>query len=83
MRRILPLAIVLLAGCGDIELEGPQRDWPEPLCRREERYDPETGRCLRPPCVWDEDCPEGTRCDRIEGRCADLPPAGPTGVSSR
>ncbi|MFO7155418.1 MAG: hypothetical protein DIU72_002215 [Pseudomonadota bacterium] len=73
MRRLFPIALALALGCGEIEFESPQANWPEPICAPEEEFDPETGRCRRPPCVWDDDCPAEQRCDRIEGRCVGRP----------
>ncbi|HLV61280.1 MAG TPA: hypothetical protein VKY51_07765 [Fredinandcohnia sp.] len=63
------LAACAALGCGEIVLEGPQQEAPAPLCDRDEYFDPETGRCTTMPCVWDEDCEEGERCDRVEGVC--------------
>ena|GEM_PF-1538290 len=84
MRLLLPIAIAIAIalGCGEIVLESPQANWPAPLCPEEEVFDPETGRCQKRPCVWDEDCPRGQRCDRIEGRCVPLPAGlSPEGAS--
>lgn len=69
---VASLALALLApvaGCGDVTLEGPQREWPDPSCPRHEVLDPWDGTCKAPPCQWDEDCPNDHRCDWIEGRC--------------
>lgn len=68
-KRLPALLLATLAGCGEIELEEPQRSWPPRLCEEWEVFDPESGQCLMPPCVFDEDCLEGERCDRIEGVC--------------
>ena len=68
----LPLFLLLVPvslGCGEIELEGPEQEPPAPLCIPSEQFDPETGECEPRPCVWDEDCKEDLRCDRIEGVC--------------
>lgn len=69
MRRSLLLLLFPLLACGAIDLEGPEDRRPAPSCEASEVFDPETGRCLAPPCVFDEDCPEGERCDRIDGVC--------------
>lgn len=65
----LAVPILVLLGCGEIELEGPEQRWPARRCEEWEVFDPETGLCRSAPCVFDEDCPEGERCDRIEGIC--------------
>lgn len=69
MKRALLLALLL--GCGEtIHLDGPKSEWPEPACEAGEVLDPDDGVCRLPYCEWDEDCPEGHRCDLVEGRCA-------------
>lgn len=69
MRLLFLILLFSSAACGEIELEGPHRESPAPLCETWERFNEETGRCETVPCIWDEDCAESERCDRIDGIC--------------
>lgn len=70
---LLAALVPLLGACGDVELEGPHQEWPNPSCPEHLVLDPWDGTCRKPACQWDEDCPEDLRCDLIEGKCVSNP----------
>jgi hypothetical protein len=71
------VALLSLAGCGDLVLEGNPPELQGPRCPQGQVLDPSTLACVPKPCRSSDDCEADQRCEPIGGTCVPLeePPA--------